>query len=306
MTCRMQDAEDTRGRRGRRRRADEEAGTADLTVTLDSGGRAHLERDDGEWLLVVDGTPQSSVHPDDPRSLRFGYIRQMGHVIDLAFPEHAPLTALHLGAGALSIPRYVDATRPGSRQQVIELEPKLVELVRRVAPLPSRSGIRLRYGDARGELAKLPEGLRGTVELAVVDVFAGPRTPAHVTSVEFFAALGAWLAPEAVVLVNLADGRGLAFARGVTATLRAAFGEVRLIADPSVFKGRRFGNLVAVASSERLELGGLERRAASAFPPARVLDPDETRVWTGTARPVFDADAVPSPLPGKAVFATRE
>lgn len=280
-------------------------GSDDLSVTLESGARAHLERDGDAWQLVVDGTPQSAVDPDDPQRLSFGYIRNMAHVIDLAFPEHAPITALHLGAGAMSIPRYIDATRPRSRQQVIELEPRLVELVRRVAPLPASASIRLRYGDARAELAKLPRGLHGAVELAVVDVFAGPRTPAHVTSSEFFAELAALLAPGAVVLVNIADGRELSFSRAVAATLRTVIGEVALVADPAVVKGRRFGNIVAAASGAPLALHGLPRLVASSFPPSGLLLGTEVTTWLRGARPVRDADAVPSPLPGGIAFRER-
>jgi len=86
-------------------------------VTLESGLHAVI-RDDlftpGSYLLVVDGTPQSHVDPARPTELFFEYISRMGHVVD-QLPA-GPLTALHLGAGALTMPRYVEATRPGSRR----------------------------------------------------------------------------------------------------------------------------------------------------------------------------------------------
>ena len=92
----------------------------------------------GGWELDVDGTPQSHVDLDDPTHLHFEYVARMGAVIDQLRMPRQPLTAVHLGAGALTIPRYVEATRPGSRQQVIELEPALVDLVREQLPLPPR------------------------------------------------------------------------------------------------------------------------------------------------------------------------
>src|SRR5688572_23189778 len=115
----------------------------------------------GAYELVVDGTPQSHVDLDDPTHLFFEYIARMGHVIDQLRMPGEPITALHLGAGALTLPRYVEATRPGSRQQVIELEPALVDLVRAELPLPRGASIRLRYGDAREVLGRLPRGLHG-------------------------------------------------------------------------------------------------------------------------------------------------
>src|SRR5690606_19001569 len=137
----------------------------------------------------------------------------MGAVIDRLRMPGQPLTAVHLGAGALTLPRYVEHTRPGSRQQVIELEQPLVDLVREHLPLPRGAQLRVRIGDAREVAAKLPAGLVGEVDLVVSDVFAGSQTPAHLTTVEYYRTLARLLAPEGVLLVNVADGSGLAFAR---------------------------------------------------------------------------------------------
>lgn len=276
----------------------------ELTRTLASGRQAQFVLDGDTVQLVVDGTPQSQVDLADPTSLGFGYIRHMGHVFDLAFEERRAITALHLGAGALSIPRYVEATRPGSRQQVIELERDLVDFVREVAPLPSGASIRVRYGDAREQLGKLPRGLHGSVDAIVVDIFAGASTPAHVTSVEFFEEIATLLAPDGIVLVNVADGHELRFARGEIASIREAIGPTMLVSDPAVLKGRRFGNIVAIAARRELELPMLARLAASGFPPATVHSTGQTREWLRSAAVVHDAEAIDSPVPGRGIFTT--
>ncbi|MDJ1371295.1 spermidine synthase [Gulosibacter molinativorax] len=277
----------------------------DFTATLASGRQAMAKKDGPRITLFVDGTPQSEINIEDPGDLSFGYIRHMSHVLDLAFPLGGPITAVHLGAGALTIPRYLEHSRPGSRQQVIELERDLVEFVREVAPLPAHASIRIRYGDAREQLAKLPRGLAGKVDALIVDVFAGSQTPAHVTSLEFFQELGAFLAPDGVVLVNISDGHDLTFARGEVATIREAIGPTQLISDPAVFKGRRFGNIVAAASRDRREYPGLARLAASGFPPATVHSDAQTFQWLRGATPVRDAQAKPSPAPASNIFRDR-
>ena len=175
----------------------------------------------GGFELDVDGTPQSHVDPDDPSHLHFEYVARMGAVIDLLRMPGQPLTAIHLGAGALTLPRYVEHTRPGSRQQVIELEQSLVDLVRAELPLPRGAQVRVRIGDARDVAARLPAGLQGSADLVVSDVFAGAQTPAHLTTVEYFRILAGLLSPDGVLLVNVADGAGLAFARREVATVRA-------------------------------------------------------------------------------------
>ncbi len=78
---------------------------------------------------------------------------------------------------------------------MIELERDLVDQVRSVLPFPRGASIRVRYGDAREVLSKLPAGLRGSVDLVVVDVFGGSQIPAHVTSVEFYREVAAFLSP---------------------------------------------------------------------------------------------------------------
>jgi SAM-dependent methyltransferase len=195
------------------------------------------------WTLLVDGTPQSHVDLDDPTYLEFEYIRWLALVADLVSPEKGPLNVLHLGGGAWTLARHLAATRPGSRQRVIEIDGELVEFVRSELPSADRAGIRVRIGDAREVLRTLAPA---SVDLVVVDVFAGARIPAHLTSIEFVRLCARVLRPDGVCATNLADGAPLTFARGQAATLAAAFRIAALIAPPRVLRGRGFGNLVLV------------------------------------------------------------
>jgi hypothetical protein len=284
------------------------------TTRLESGLHAVIRPDrfvTGGFELVVDGTPQSHVDMDDPTHLFFEYVQRMGHVIDQLGMPGEPITALHLGAGAFTLPRYIEATRPGSRQQVLELEPGLVDLVRAELPLPRGASIRVRYGDARATLGKLPAGLRGAVDLLIVDVFGGARIPAHVTSVEFYRECAAFLSSTGVLLVNVADGSGAAFARGQGATLSMVFGadaggpRVAVLAEPHVLRGRRYGNFVFVGSASALPLDWMPRLMAGGPHPAAVVHGRELKDWIAGAPVVQDSTAVPSPPPARSVFQLR-
>ena len=275
---------------------------------LSDGMRAVIRSDrfvPGAFELVVDGTPQSHVDLDDPTHLFFEYIARMGHVIDQLRMPGEPITALHLGAGALTLPRYVEATRPGSRQQVIELEPALVDLVRAELPLPRGASIRMRYGDAREVLGRLPNGLHGAADLIVVDIFGGDRIPAHVTSLEFYRQCGVFLAEQGVLLVNVADGVGAAFARGQASTLVSAFADVAVLAESQVLRGRRYGNFVLVASPSALPLDWMPRLLAGGPHPAQLVHGAELRNWIAGAPIVTDSTATPSPPPSRGVFQVR-
>lgn len=267
-----------------------------------AGGTAELLADadrDGSWMLLVDDTPQSHVDLEDPTHLEFEYVRRIGHALDLAAAPGTPLDVFHLGGGALTLPRYVAVTRPGSRQRVVEIDQQLTDLVREHLPLPRGARIRVRADDARVGLAALPTA--GT-DVVICDVFAGARTPAHVTTVEFAAEAHRVLRPGGTYVVNIADGPPLRFARGQVATLRSVFRHVCLLAEPGTLRGRRFGNLVAVASDAELPIEDFLRRCARDPMPARVVYGEDLEKFAGTARPVSDAEAVPSPEPPEGVF----
>ncbi|HLM07271.1 MAG TPA: fused MFS/spermidine synthase [Blastococcus sp.] len=270
--------------------------------TAVAGGTAELLADadrDGSWMLLVNGTPQSHVDLHDPTHLEFEYVRRIGHVLDLAAEPGAPLDVVHLGGGALTLPRYTAATRPGSRQRVVEIDQQLTDLVREHLPLPRGIRVRVRADDARVGLAALHTS---SADVVICDVFAGARTPGHLTSTEFAAEVRRVLRPGGIYAVNVADGPPLRFARGQVATLRTAFAEICLLAEPGTLRGRRFGNLVAVASDDELPIEALVRRCARDPMPSRVVHGDDLDRFVGSARPVRDADAVASPEPPEGVF----
>ncbi|MFE2809678.1 spermidine synthase [Streptomyces nigra] len=277
------------------------APAASVAETVD-GGLAELIPDPDRaraWTLLLDGAPQSHVDLDDPAFLSFEYQRRLGHVIDLVAPPGRPVRTVHLGGGALTLARYVAATRPRSTQQVVERDAPLVELVRRELPLDRNARIRVRSTDAREGLAKVPDGW---ADLVVADVFSGARTPAHLTSTEFLDEVRRALAPGGWYAANLADGPPLTHLRGQIATAAARFAELALVADPTVLRGRRFGNAVLVAADQPLPVADLTRRAASDPHPGRVEHGRALRDFTGGATPVTDATAVDSPAPPASAF----
>jgi spermidine synthase len=279
------------------------------SITLShSGYQAVIETDrwvPGSFTLVVDGTPQSHVNMDDPSELFFEYIQRMGHVIDQIGMPGQPITAVHLGAGAFTLPRYIEATRPGSRQQVVEIESDLVDFVRTHLPWSPRAQIKVRHGDARAVLAKFPAGIRGAVDLLVVDIFSGARTPAHVTSLEFYTEAVSLLSDDGIVLVNVADGPGLAFAKAATSTLSSVVADVAVLAETQILKGRRFGNVVLVGSRSPLPLEWMPRILAGGPHPAKVVAGAELRDFIAGAPIVTDATAIQSPPPAKSIFQVR-
>ncbi|WP_055527541.1 spermidine synthase [Streptomyces graminilatus] len=251
------------------------------------------------WLLTVDGAPQSYVDLDEPTHLEFEYARRLGHVLDTVAEPGRALDVLHLGGGALTLPRYVAATRPGSRQDVVEADRGLLDLVGEHLPLPVGAGIALHAADARAWLEAAPDAC---ADVLVADVFGGSRVPAHLTSLAYAEQAERVLRGDGVYLANLADAAPFAFLRSQLATFRAVFEELALIAEPAVLRGRRFGNAVLVASHRPLDPAALSRRVASDAFPARLEHGPALRDFIGGAAPVRDEEAVPSPVPPQGAF----
>ena len=255
------------------------------------------------FQLMIGGTPHSHVDLDDPTHLEYEYIRQIAFMVDLAAEERAPLRVLHLGGGGLTLARYIAVTRPGSGQQVVEIDGDLLDFVRRELPLPRNARVRLRTGDARDVLGRVPEG---AFDITITDAYSGARVPKHLTSAEYYRLSKRALRPTGVHIANLADGSpgggGMTFTRRQIANARQQFAHVALLTDPGILRGRKFGNLVLLASDAPLPLDGLIRRAASDPFPCRVMYGEELVNFQGGAKPVSDEETQQSPEPPPNAF----
>jgi hypothetical protein len=246
------------------------------------------------FTLRVGRADQSYVDLDDPRRLEFDYLEQIAVVVDTVAPQGEPVRAVHLGGAAMSLARYVAATRPRSAQLVFEPDAELTAFVRTHLPLPSRSGIRVRAVDGRSGLATLRDG---SADLVIVDAFVGPRTPAELTTLECWTDLRRVLTPGGTVIVNITDRGPLRYARRALAGLAARFAHRLLLAESSTLKGRRFGNVILVGSGAPLATEEIAAAAGRVLYPYRVLSGARLAQLLADATPFTDRDAEESPLP---------
>ncbi|WP_449385357.1 spermidine synthase [Cellulomonas soli] len=239
--------------------------------------------------LLVNGVPSSYLDLADPRRLVFEYMQQMQAVIDGLGEGTDPLAVVHLGAAGCALARAIDATRPGSRQVAVELDTALPELVRGWFDLPRSPGLRIRAGDARAELSRMPTA---SADVVVRDVFAGDRTPSHVTTVQFAAEVARVLRPGGVYLANCADRPPLALARAEAATVSTQFADVAVVAEPGLLRGRGYGNVVLAATDDPglLSAPRLARAVRSLPAPARLLHGAELAAFRGAATTLQDPE----------------
>jgi spermidine synthase len=205
-------------------------------------------RDTGR-VLMLDTLRHSYVDLDDPTYLEFEYVRAVAAVTDVAAPAGEPLSALHVGGGGLTVPRYLAAVRPGSDSLVIEVDPGVVQIDREQLELETSDRLRVRVADGRVGLADEAPGRR---DLVVGDAFGGLSVPWQLTTREALELVDAALTDDGIYAVNLIDHPPLEFVRAELATVRAVFPHVVLLARGPVLDGEDGGNLVAVAARRPL------------------------------------------------------
>jgi hypothetical protein len=237
--------------------------------------------------VLVNGAESSYLDLADPAWLEFEYMQQIVAVIDEVVPAGAPLRAVHLGGAGCALPRALDARRPGSRQVAVEIDATLAANARAWFALPPAPRLRLRVGDARAVVETLRPASQDVV---VRDVFAGSAVPRHVRTAEFAAHVARSLRPDGVYVANTADYPPLLETRRDAATVATAFPHTAVIAEPGIVRGRRYGNLVIVASHAPLPVTRIERALRSLPQPVSVLVDDDLVRFRGTAPPFTDAE----------------
>jgi spermidine synthase len=205
--------------------------------------------DGSERLLHMDTLRHAYVDLDDPTRLEFAYTRLLGDVADALAPESAPITVLHVGGGGFTLPRYVEATRPGSVNRVLELDPLVLDIARKELGVTTSDQLTVALGDGRLSLRDEPDD---AYDLAIGDAFAGPAVPWHLTTTEFLRDIQRVLQPEGIYVANIIDYPPLELARAQLATFAAVFDHVGLYGPMSRLDGTRGGNVILLASDEPL------------------------------------------------------
>lgn len=240
-------------------------------------------------VLVLDDLRHSYVDLADPTHLEFSYTRRFAAAIDTAFPGPAPVSAVHVGGGGFTMPRWLAATRPGSTSTVLEVDAGVVELGRRELGVDPIEGLDIRLGDARTTLARLPDG---SADLVVGDAFGARSVPWHLATVEFADEVQRVLRPGGIYVVNVIDNHPMRLLAAETATLAQRFPHVVLLAAPAQLARGGGGNTVLVASDAPIDTATLAARVAERGETGTVLDQAVTRRFA-TGAPVLTDGRAP-------------
>lgn len=200
-----------------------------------------IDREDDFLILTLDDMQQSAVCLESPTRVHFDYMRRMADVID-RMPA-GPLRILHIGGAAMSLPRYIVATRPRSSQIVLEPDASVIDLVRKEAPMPPKCGVKIRNTDGLTGIAAVRNESQ---QVVILDAFSDGEVPDELTSGEFFAQLKRVMTADGVFLANIIDTAPFPATREFVASA-AGLGAVAIGVERSTLKGKRDGNVVVAA-----------------------------------------------------------
>jgi spermidine synthase len=201
---------------------------------------------------------QSCMQLDDPSRLVFPYTRAMAAT--LAVPQHLQ-RLLQVGLGGGSLVRWVQRYLPGLRQDVVEIDPVVVDVARELFFVDASRRLRITVMDGRAFLA----GAAASYDLIWLDAYGPDSVPAHLTTVEFFRLVRARLAPGGAVAANLwGPGVNPRYHSQVRA-IQDVFPETYVLAEGSPGEAGTNGpGLAAAAGSCRIVVGSLGPRLGAA------------------------------------------
>ena len=230
-----------------------------LSVLEDAG-------DPTRSVLVLDDLRHSSVDTDDPSVLAFWYVRRLVDAIKLA---PAANDIVYLGGGALTIPRYVRDSAPGTNQTVFEIDGDLIDVVETQMGLDRNKPepIRIVIGDARLALDQVADD---SADIVIGDAFGSRSVPFHLATEEFIGDVARVLRPGGTYAANIIDGGQQRFLAAEAATLARVFDHVVVIRGEAIAAGRR-GNAVIVASDTPIDAAAFEALRVAADDPGELV-----------------------------------
>jgi len=242
-------------------------------------------------VLVLDRLVHSYSSLTDPTHLVYGYER--GYAAATAYQADqtgGDPSALFIGGGGYTFPRYTEAVFPESVVTVIEIDPWVTEVAHQTLGLPRDTQIATHNEDARVFLERTPD--RG-YDLVFGDAFNDFSVPYHLTTKEFNDRVHAWLAADGLYIVNVIDGGTGPFLRPYVHTMHQTFAYVYLAPTSESWRELAHNTFVVIGTDAPLDRDALRRIDAEDGTldlVDYVLADDELIAWLAEVTPVTLTD----------------
>jgi len=169
--------------------------TLKLKKAVSRDGKTKLE------ALILDNLVHSYVNLENPLHIEYQYEKIYAEVLKWRFKREAAFSALTIGGGGYTFPRYMEAFYPNAFLSVVEIDPEITGIARRYLGLPDRTRIRTCNTDGRWFVMNCRE----KYDVIFIDAYNDLSIPYHLTTREFAAQLKNILNPGGILLTNIID-----------------------------------------------------------------------------------------------------
>ena len=241
--------------------------------------------------LTLDRLIHSYVDLDDPTFFVYGYEKIFADIATMVGHKKPQFSALYIGGGGYTMPRFLEVSYPESRQEVIEIDPAVTRVTHEYLGMPRDTAIITHNRDAR---LKIPELEHGSYDIVIGDAFNDVSVPYHLTTMEFNEQVKQLLTDDGIYVVNVVDKyHSGGFLRAVITTLQASFPHVYLLADSDHFKeDNRFTFVVAGALQPitYADVYFASHGQGRGDPELTLMPQDELDEWLGRKRNILLTD----------------
>ena len=154
-------------------------------------------------VLSLDYLIHGYIDPNDPTHLEYGYERIYADLTHRLSGGKKELSAMFLGGGSYTLPRWLLSKYPKAKIDVAEIDPLVLEANHAALGLPRNTPIKTITMDARNVVDQLPPEKK--YDLIYSDAFSDLSIPFHLTTLEFFQKLARHMTPRGAVLQNIID-----------------------------------------------------------------------------------------------------
>ena len=212
--------------------------------------------------LTLDKLMHSKIVMNNILDLQYYYEKVYAAVTHLANQNNNKISTLSIGGGGYVFPRYVEKVWPGSRIDVVEIDPRVTQAAIQAFGLDKNTSIKIFAMDARNYIdglleKKWTDGQIPRYDFIYGDAFNDYSVPYQLTTKEFNDKIAQILTDDGVYMMNLIDiyDSGL-FLGAAVKTLQQTFSCVYVVVEDKPRTVRR-DTFVIIAAMHKINLENL-------------------------------------------------
>lgn len=235
----------------------------DGTIYEDESRYCHIvvcqdSKDPNRRHFLQDKLKHSEIMMNDIFNLQYNYTKIYDAVTEGLSKNKPKLNVMVMGGGGYVYPRYVEKVWPGSRIDVIEIDPAVTKAAMLAFGLPEDTTINTINMDARNYVDQLIEQSRRNIEIPKYDFIYEDAindysVPFQLVTREFNEKIYEILKDDGIYMINMIDifDSGL-FLGSIINTLEETFSDIHVVSDKEERSFR--STFVVIASKNKLDV----------------------------------------------------